>query len=232
MPARRSYHHGDLRRTLLDASLALVQEQGIQALSLREVARKAGVSHNAPYHHFPDKGALMAAICQEGFEGLAREMAAARAGATDDPRARLEACGQSYVRFALSSPAHFRVMFRPELADAEVHPEMLAASQPAFQMLVQGVVECQQAGQAPAGDPMPLVLTCWSAVHGLASLWLDGPLSKDPKGFGKSPDKLAAMVVLTLAALLAAGAEGERRPRAKPAGKRRLGGPAGRPGGA
>src|SRR5688572_32508569 len=104
MPARRSYHHGDLRRTLLDASLALVQEQGIQALSLREVARKAGVSHNAPYHHFPDKSSLMAAICQEGFEGLAREMAAARAAAGDDPRARMEACGQSYVRFALSSP--------------------------------------------------------------------------------------------------------------------------------
>src|SRR3954468_16224943 len=117
MPARRSYHHGDLRRTLLDASLALVEEQGIGALSLREVARKAGVTHNAPYHHFPDKGTLLAAISEEGFALLAREMTAARAGARDDPRSRLEACGQSYVRFALKSPAHFRVMFRPELAD-------------------------------------------------------------------------------------------------------------------
>lgn len=215
MPVRRSYHHGDLRRALLDASLALVQEQGIQALSLREVARKAGVSHNAPYHHFPDKSALMAAICEEGFQGLAREMAAARVAAGDDPRARLEACGQSYVRFALGSPAHFRVMFRPELADPEIHPGMLEASQPAFQMLVQGVVDCQRAGQAPGGDPMPLVLTCWSVVHGLASLWLDGPLSKDPKGFGKSPEKLAAMVVLTIGALLANAGEAAQAARPK-----------------
>jgi AcrR family transcriptional regulator len=218
MPARRSYHHGDLRRTLLDASLALVEEQGIAALSLREVARKAGVSHNAPYHHFPDKGSLLAAIAAEGFGGLAREMTEARAGAKDDPRARLEACGQSYVRFAVSSPAHFRVMFRPELFDLSCKENLQGASQPAFQMLVAGVVECQEAGQAPPGDPMPLVLTCWSAVHGLASLWLDGPLSNDPKGFGKSPEKLAATVVLTLAALLAnAGTAAEERPPARKA---------------
>src|SRR5205809_439421 len=116
MSARASYHHGDLRRTLIDASLALVEEEGIGALSLREVARKAGVTHNAPYHHFPDRGALLAAIAEEGFGRLAQETAAARAAVPDDPLARLTACGQAYVRFAIASPAHFRVMFRPELA--------------------------------------------------------------------------------------------------------------------
>lgn len=218
MPQRRSYHHGDLRRVLLDASLALVEERGISALSLREVARKAGVSHNAPYHHFPDKGNLLAAIAEEGFQALARESTAARAAAGTDPRARLEACGQAYVRFALKSPAHFRVMFRPELVDPECHASLVPAAEPTFQMLVQGVIDCQEAGQAPPGDPMPLVLTCWSVVHGIASLWLDGPLSRDPKGFGRSPDKLAALVVQTIGALLAAAGPAAS---AAPARKRR-----------
>jgi AcrR family transcriptional regulator len=206
MSRRATYHHGDLRRTLLDASLALAEESGVAALSLREVARKAGVSHNAPYHHFPDKGALLAAIADEGFEALAREMTVASAAVPDGPRAplaRLEACGLAYVRYALKSRAHFRVMFRPELAqDACVTPRC-SMTRP-FELLVESIVACQRAGQLPDGDPMPLVLTCWSAVHGLASLWLDGPLSLDPKGFGKSPEKLAATVVGTLSSLATA----------------------------
>jgi AcrR family transcriptional regulator len=213
MPKRASYHHGDLRRALLDAALALVEEDGIGAISLREVARKAGVSHNAPYHHFPDRGSLLAAIAEEGFSLLAKEMAEARAVAPSQ-RARLEACGRAYVRFALRSPAHFRVMFRPELAAAHEQPAVAQASMPAFDTLVASVIEAQEAGLAPAGDPMPVVLTCWSAVHGLASLWLDGPLARNPKGFGKSPDKLAAMVTSTLSGLLAgAAAASAKKPR-------------------
>jgi AcrR family transcriptional regulator len=215
MSKRTSYHHGDLRRALLDASLALVDEAGIGALSLREVARKAGVSHNAPYHHFPDKSSLLAAIAEDGFAGLAREMAGARASAGPDPRARLEACGVAYVRFAIGSPAHFRVMFRPELASPIDHPGVTRASTPALETLIQSVVEAQAAGVVPTGDPMPFVLTCWSCVHGLATLWLDGPLCRDTKGFGKSIDKLAAMVVSTLGSLMvsatAAAAAGKRR---------------------
>jgi AcrR family transcriptional regulator len=205
MAKRTTYHHGDLRRALLDASLALVDEAGIGALSLREVARKAGVSHNAPYHHFPDRGSLLAAIAEDGFIALASQMAAARAAAPT-PRARLEACGIAYVRFAIGSPAHFRVMFRPELASPTEHPRVHQASVPALDILVQGVIEAQAAGLIPAGDPMPFVLTCWSAVHGLATLWLDGPLSLDTKGFGKSLDKLATMVVGTLSAMMVSAA--------------------------
>jgi AcrR family transcriptional regulator len=209
MPKRTTYHHGDLRRVLLDASIALIDEVGVGALSLREVARKAGVSHNAPYHHFPDKSALLAAIARDGFAGLAEETAAARIAATG-PRARLEACGIGYVRFALRSPAHFRVMFHPELATPDEHPLVTSAAIPVFETLVQSVMEAQAAGEIPAGDPMPFVLTCWSCVHGLATLWLDGPLSRDPKGFGKSPEKLAAMVTTTLGTVFAGAAEQAR----------------------
>jgi len=198
MAKRSSYHHGDLRRVLLDASLALVNEQGVSALSLREVARKAGVSHNAPYHHFPDKGSVLAAIALEGLGLLTEQMVTSVAAAGADPKARLEACGLAYVRFALSHAAHFRVMFRPELACLEDDPVMREASSKPFEQVVMAVMACQAAGLMPAGDPMPWVLTCWSAVHGLASLWLDGPLSQDPKGFGKSPEKLAEIVVFTL----------------------------------
>src|SRR5262245_11839938 len=188
MSKRTAYHHGDLRPALLQASLALIDEAGIGALSLREVARKAGVSHNAPYHHFKDRGSLLAALAEEGFAQLAAEMAAARAAAPD-ARARLEACGLAYVRFALRSAARFKVMFRPELTAPSQEGDAGAvarASMGPLDTLIAAVVDAQQAGLAPAGDPMPLVLTCWSTVHGLASLWLDGPLARRQRAFGAS----------------------------------------------
>jgi AcrR family transcriptional regulator len=211
MGRKQAYHHGDLRRALLDASLALIEEAGIGALSLREVAREAGVSHNAPYHHFPDRGSLLAAIAEEGFAALARGMAEAR-DAAPHARAGLEACGMAYVRFALGSPAYFRVMFRPELAPSE-QPAVARSSTPAMDTLVQAVVAAQAAGVAPPGDPMPFVLTCWSAVHGLASLWLDGPLPRHKRHLGRSADKLAALVTSTLGGLLAGSARARSSPR-------------------
>jgi AcrR family transcriptional regulator len=211
-PKKDAYHHGDLRRALLDASLAVLDEGGVGALSLREVARKAGVSHSAPYHHFPDRASLLAAIAEEGFTQLARQMAEARAAAPD-ARARLEACGLAYVRFALGSPARFKLMFRPELA-----PTTAAAAAPrgaaptALETLTGAIVDAQAAGLAPPGDPKPFVLTAWSSVHGLASLWLDGPLRSAPPFAGAPAEKLATLLSSTLASLLI-GAAGKRRSR-------------------
>ena len=213
MSKRTAYHHGDLRRALLEASLALIDEAGIGALSLREAARKAGVSHNAPYHHFKDRGSLLAALAEEGFAELSAEMTAARAAAPD-ARTRLEACGQAYVRFALKSPARFKLMFRPELAAPSAEGAVARASTPALDTLTAAIVEAQAAGLAPPGDPRPLVLTCWSAVHGLASLWLDGPLARAHRSFAASADKLITMLSSTLADLLmgaAAAAASKKR---------------------
>jgi hypothetical protein len=107
------------------------------------------------------------------------------------------------VRFALKSAARFKVMFRPELAAPSEEGAVARSSSPALETLTAAIIDAQQAGLAPAGDPMPLVLTCWSAVHGLASLWLDGPLARTQRAFGtSSPDKLAATLSSTLAALL------------------------------
>jgi AcrR family transcriptional regulator len=210
-PKRDAYHHGDLRRALLDASLALVDEVGIEGLSLREVARKAGVSHNAPYHHFPDRASLLAAISEEGFARLAREMAAARAAAPD-ARARLEACGLAYIRFAFGSPARFKLMFRPELAPTAAGSPAARSAATALETLTGAIIDAQAAGLAPAGDPEPLVLTAWSAVHGLASLWLDGPLRRARPFSGAPAEKLAGLLSSTLAGLLI-GAAAKRRPR-------------------
>ncbi len=214
MSKRTAYHHGDLRPALLRASLALIDESGIGALSLRQVARKAGVSHNAPYHHFKDRGSLLAALAEDGFAELAQEMGDARAAAPD-AGARLEACGQAYIRFALKSPARFKLMFRPELTGAGAEAAVAASSTPALDTLTAAIIEAQAGGLAPAGDPRPLVLTCWAAVHGLASLWLDGPLARAHRSFATSTDKLTAIVPATLSTLLIGSAHQTPKRKAK-----------------
>lgn len=170
---RGRYHHGDLRRALLDASHALVAEQGAGGLALRAVARRLGVSHQAPLHHFADKHELLAALATEGFERLtaALERAAERAGC--DPVARLEATGVAYVRFALEQPELFRLMFGSTLADAQ-SPELRAAGARAFGVLVaQARASLEASGELDA-DRLDLVTTAaWSLVHGLALLQID-----------------------------------------------------------
>jgi AcrR family transcriptional regulator len=193
------YHHGDLRRAVLDASLALIAEQGAAALSLREAARLAGVTHGAPYHHFPDKAALLAAIAQEGFELLSKEMATAVAAAQARPDARLAAAGRAYVRFALRHPAHFRVMFRPELWQPAQHTQAARAGDASHAQLVALVDECRRHGLGTSIARDTLMLLAWSTVHGLASLALDGPLTKDARA---SSEQLAAKVTSALTKLL------------------------------
>ena len=187
------YHHGHLRRTLLDAALELASERGLGGFSMREVARRAGVSHNAPYHHFADKGTIVAELAAESFDALTGVLREARAGASGDAAEKLLASGVAYVRFAVENPERFRLMFRPELrtgyrpelgdssnmavigdSPEERSPALLAAST-AYGELVDAVSECQESGLVASGDPAPLALTAWSTVHGLAVLVLDGP---------------------------------------------------------
>ena len=112
---RDSYHHGDLRNALVNIGVAMLAEEGVEALSLRGLARRAGVSHNAPYQHFADKDALLAAIAEQGFGLLADAIESSQTDAgTDSFRERLIAAGQGYVRFAIEHPHHFRLMFGPQ----------------------------------------------------------------------------------------------------------------------
>lgn len=174
MKSARPYHHGNLKETLLDAAVALIAEVGPQAFTLREVARRADVSHNAPYRHFRDRDELLAAVAAQGFERLTAAMkrSASRGGSALD---RLKLSGKGYVDFALRWPQHILVMFDlPEFH--EKYPEYAAAGDQAFQTLMGFIVESQRAGELPEGDPLSLALMAWSTVHGVAKLAISGRL--------------------------------------------------------
>jgi AcrR family transcriptional regulator len=186
----------------------LVDSGGIDALSIREVARRAKVTHQAPYHHFKDRAAILAAIANEGFALLRESMITARDAAPVDQR--IMGCGVGYFRFAVAHRAHFRIMFRSE-SHGPQQPELRAASIAALQILIECVVAAQAAKLAPAGDPTPLVVTLWSAAHGLASLWVDGAMSRNFVGVGRDSEVVGELVGRTLTGLLKA--EAKQKPR-------------------
>ena len=173
VPRKKSYHHGDLRRALLDAALALVEKSGASALTLREVARRVGVTAGAPYHHFADKDAIIAAVAEEGFVELNEAMVAARDAA--ELASQLGAMGRSYVRFAVAHPAHFRVMFG-KMVDVPCHPTLHAAADRAFATLLGAIVAAQDAGLVRPGNPVELAMLAWATVHGLSMLWIEGAM--------------------------------------------------------
>lgn len=198
-----TYHHGDLRRALLDTAVRVVEKEGVSALSLQAIAKRAGVSSAAPYHHFESREQLLAEIAGQGFELLVAELQRAAAGAGDDAKAHLEGLGRGYVRFALAYRGHFRVMFRPELK-MQLSAQPDHAPRESFAMLQRAIERCQKEGLAPKGDPTPLVLLTWSAVHGASVLWIDGPL--EHSGMVKDEDALATTIASTVVQLLAADA--------------------------
>ena len=197
---RGQYHHGDLHRALLEAGLQLLQERGMDAVTLREVARRAGVSHAAPYHHFPDKAALVEALAIEGFHTFTRTLRETWEAAPGTPLERLGALGVTYVRFALEHDATFRLMNRPELRRTTDIGQPSAVSQAAleaYRVLRDGVQACQEAGLVAAGDPEPWALTAWSSVHGLAVLLMDGLLEGRVASIAEGM-QLAQLVTRTL----------------------------------
>ncbi|MFD4229509.1 TetR/AcrR family transcriptional regulator [Streptomyces sp. NPDC058545] len=184
MSSDRTYHHGDLRRAVLTAALGVIRTEGPGALSLRDLARRAGVSHAAPAHHFKDRTGLLTAIAAEGYALFADALADA-----PDLRER----GVRYVRFATGHPAHFQVMFQPELYRPD-DPELLAAKARAAQALRAGVTGLPVEGRGD--DPRLAGIAAWSLAHGYATLLLSGNLN-DPLG-----DRNAEEVFRSLTGLL------------------------------
>jgi AcrR family transcriptional regulator len=162
------YHHGDLRNALIAAGVRMLATGGEQTLSLRQLAREAGVSHNAPYMHFADKEALLAAVAEEGFGLLAEQLNAALTAAGSDWPLRLQAGSWAYVQFALDHPAHFNVMFRDYELDQ--YPSYFKASLEALAILEALVVAGQAEGLVRAGDSRQLATLVWSLLHGLATI--------------------------------------------------------------
>jgi len=202
---RASYHHGSLRETLVRACLDLIRAEGIGAVSLRRVAREAGVSPGAPYHHFADRAELLTAIATDGFLLLEKLVTAAR-DAAPTPYAALSAILQTYVRFAHEQPAYFHLMFRPELAHPDKSPAVQNAVNCTFDVLGEVVAAGQRDGSIPAGDPQALIGALWALAHGLAALWVDGPLDGRVQHLGAPPDVLLDQVAAGLPVVLAGAA--------------------------
>jgi AcrR family transcriptional regulator len=187
MPPTRPYHHGDLRQAVLTAAIAVLGESGPTQLSLRDLARRAGVSHAAPAHHFGDKAGLLTAVAAQGYQLLADTLTAARHRSADF----LEV-GVAYVRFAVDHRAHFEVMFRPDLYRPD-DPEVATARQRAADALYGGVRSVAATGRGP---DIPLAgVAAWSLVHGFATLWLNHAL---PTTLGDDPETAARAVAAIL----------------------------------
>ncbi len=182
----RPYHHGDLRRDLLQRAAEMVVEDGVARVSLRELARRAGVSHAAPTHHFGDKRGLLTALAAEGYALLADRLAEVSERTGDF----LEV-GVAYVGFATEHPAHFEVMYRPGLYDAG-DDAVVAARSRAATTLYGGADRVLGAGEPAARTAG---LAAWSLVHGFASLWNSGAL---PAGLGPDPRAAARQVAAVL----------------------------------
>lgn len=177
------YHHGNLRRVIIDAAVEAIAESGTATWSLRELARRAGVSHAAPAHHFGDKAGLLTAVAAEGYRLFADTLAAAG----DD---FLEV-GTAYVRFATERRGYFEVMFRPTLYRAD-DPEVAAGRDAAGEILARGA-------RSVAGAPEQahaMEVAAWSIVHGFAELWLSGALREED--LGPSPVDAARAVLLAM----------------------------------
>jgi AcrR family transcriptional regulator len=169
----------DLRQKVLKASLALIEEGGLDRLSMREVARKAGVSHQAPYHYFDDREAILAELAGEGFSRLGQWLARAADQAGSEPVKAVEDMGRAYVEFALRNPAYFQAMFRADAVPLDRYPEARKREEETFGRLVESI------GQAFANQPdevrQAIAVACWAMVHGLATLILEGSLARKLK---------------------------------------------------
>jgi AcrR family transcriptional regulator len=175
----RRYHHGDLRRVLIEEAVQAIEESGPAQVSLRDLARRAGVSHAAPTHHFGDKAGLLTAIAADGYRLLAEELRATWAERHDF----LEV-GVAYVRFATTHRAHFEVMFRAELLRID-DPDLVEARAASASMLYGPVSDVTDLPPLDAG------VAAWSLVHGLATLWLHGLL---PEDLGDDPEAVTRRV--------------------------------------
>jgi AcrR family transcriptional regulator len=173
----RPYHHGDLRTALVAAAVDAIEEGGATAMSLRDVARRAGVTHTAAAYHFGDKAGLLAAVAIEGYRQLAADLLAAR----EQQRSFLE-MGIAYVRFALSQPAYFEVMYHPGLYDA---------SDPAVRDARAETAALLYGSRDATNEQTLFGIAAWSIVHGFATLWRTGNI---PAKLGKDPEEIARAV--------------------------------------
>jgi AcrR family transcriptional regulator len=177
---RHSYHHGNLRRALLDEALATIRTEGVAGLTLREIGARLGVSRTALYRHFADKRALLAGVATEGFRTLREQTSRVwEEGGRGSPA--FDAMGAEYVRFAIANPSYYRVMFGGFLDPKTCDPELATEAEGAFRVLVDALASLQRDGVVRSDNTVTMARFVWSLVHGVAMLGIDGQL-REPGG--------------------------------------------------
>jgi AcrR family transcriptional regulator len=195
MTAAPQEHHGDVRRLVLDAAISLIESDGAESLSMREVARRAGVSHQAPYHYFKDRSGIFAAISQEGFTALAKVFQQVRVDGTLETESPAKAALTAYFRFACEHVGHFRVMFRADLSGLSSHPGAKECAEEAFTELLNMVARTIGHSADPQ-DALTFAFMMWSQAHGLATLFLDGPLEGKMGSLADAEKQVNAVIQL------------------------------------
>ncbi|MDB4985454.1 MAG: transcriptional regulator [Myxococcaceae bacterium] len=177
------YHHQDLREAMIRVAQELLETEGPSSWTVRAAARIAGVSSGAPYRHFADKEALLAAVAARGFEDLRSELATALERAVANSQARFQALGEAYVSFAAARPGRYQIMFGRDILNRDLYPELCAAADRAFATLLEEI-ERAQAAQLLRNDASARALAAgvWSVVHGLSDLLLSGRLNEIADG--------------------------------------------------
>lgn len=211
MRPRRTYHHGELRNALLREAGKLVLERGLHGWTLREVARRLGVSHAAPHHHFASKELLLESLAEQGFLRLAESLEAVAKLRFGSPLEELTALGKGYVLFAAEAPGQFQVMFRGEAIAGSTSEPLARARERALAPLTEVIRRAHARGILAVDDCDDAVMAAWCIVHGLATLWTQGALTE---GGPASSKRLAAICERVSGALV----EGLRNRPARPSG--------------
>ncbi|MEH6567700.1 MAG: TetR/AcrR family transcriptional regulator [Halioglobus sp.] len=195
--AKTNYHHGDLRAALLEAALDIITERGPQKLTIREVARKAGVSHTAPYRHFANKDDLIVAVVKQGFELMSQTMLDKKTAAEADPISQFAASGTAYVDFALQHPAYYRVMYSGDLLTSTGQHTLQHTSAETFAELVSDVKTCQELGIIRTGNPTLQALSLLCTIHGFVTMVIDNRVSS-LLGEGYPVDAIRDVILTTI----------------------------------
>jgi AcrR family transcriptional regulator len=176
MPVKK-YHHGDLKNALIQAGVEILSEEGVSGLTLRKVAKRAGVSHSAPYAHFRDRQSLIAAISTEGFRQLYDELDTVVSAHADDPKEQLVEAAWAYVQFAMNNTDTFKIMFSGVLEKEKDYPSFVDISGKTFERVLDIVRICQNAGILRLGPSELVAVSVWGQVHGIISLALEGQIT-------------------------------------------------------
>jgi AcrR family transcriptional regulator len=175
--SEKSYHHGDLKNALIQAGIKILAEEGIEGFSLRKVAREAGVTHSAPYAHFADKQAMIAAISTDGYRKVYERINAVVDQFPEDPLRQFIETAWVYVSFGFDEPDHFKITFSGSVEREREYPALVEMTGKTFDALRQLIIRCQQADLIDGGEPDLAAVTVWGFVHGFVHLIQEGMVS-------------------------------------------------------